>query len=147
MCVSVIGTRAFAAGAGVFVCDTLMLATRAGAGAFGAAPDTPHAVFPRSAGFYVRWQYQRTPRRRVPPTAACIPQNLPRRHLSRLALTGYSRFCGSLALRGFRAAYAVLTPARMVVFDIALPPPEGTAPGGFPLGLLLAGGRQKRERG
>ena len=33
-----------------------------------------------------------------------IPQNLPRRHLSRLALAGFSRFCGNLALRTFQCS-------------------------------------------
>ena len=39
--------------------------------------------------------------------AACVrgfPQNLPRRRLRRLALSGYSRFCGSLALRTFQCS-------------------------------------------
>ena len=33
-----------------------------------------------------------------------IPQNLPRRHLRRFALAGFSRFCGSLALRTFQCS-------------------------------------------
>ena len=33
-----------------------------------------------------------------------IPQNLPRRRLRRLALAGFSRFCGSLALRTFQCS-------------------------------------------
>ena len=60
--------RAGATVAGVLVYGTQVSA--ANAGAFCAAPDTPHAVFPKSAGSYVRWQSQRTPRRCVPPTAA-----------------------------------------------------------------------------
>jgi len=46
--------------------------------------------------------YSRAGHRSVAPRV--IPQNLPRRRLRRLALAGYSRFCGNLALRGFRAA-------------------------------------------
>ena len=33
-----------------------------------------------------------------------IPQNLPHRHLRRLALAGFSRFCGTLALRTFQCS-------------------------------------------
>ena len=76
-----------------------MLTPIAGAGAFYAAPETPHAFCPRSAGSM--------------------------------------RF-------GFAKSHpAVVFPPRLR----SAPPPEGAAPGGFPLGLLLAGRGEKNRRG
>ena len=76
-----------------------------------------------------------------------IPKNLPRRRLSRLALAGFSRFFGSLALRGFRAACAVLTPARKVVFISFISPKNAAfrrlrltpSPEGFGFHRIFAG--------
>ena len=51
-----------------------------------------------SAAFFIRFDSRRsTP-------GGEIPQNLPRRRLRRLALTGFSRFCGNLALRTFQCS-------------------------------------------
>ena len=90
------GTRRFATvaeGLG----GTLMFVARTGAGAFYAAPETPHAFCPRSAGSM--------------------------------------RF-------GFAKSHPAVKP-----HDAVPPPPEGAAPGGFPLGLLLAVGGEKNRRG
>ena len=68
-----------------WVCDTLMLAPVAGAGAFYAAPETPHAFCPKSAGF-MRFGFAKSPpavvfppRRRPAAARGGSPRRLPPR--------------------------------------------------------------------
>jgi len=79
------------------------------------------------------------------PAPRDFPKSCPRRHLRRLApaMPGLWVLFGSLALRGFRAAYAVLTPARIVVVGFCARPQSGKSPSLFPGPLLPLPQRSK----
>ena len=94
-------------------------------GRFAPPPKTPHAGCPRSAGFYVRWQYQRTPRRKTPRRRPAAARGDSRERLppSVSSLPGPARKMGVVSsyLYNFLAACGNSTKSPSPPFEAARP--------------------------